>query len=119
MRLINSGRNCCPEFINRIDETVVFHPLARDQIQGIARIQLANLEKRLEDRDLKFEISDEAMLMLAEVGFDPVYGARPLKRSIQQLIENPLAQDILSGKFVPGDVIKADVVEDRVRFEKG
>ena len=113
------GQQFRPEFINRIDETVVFHPLAREQIQGIARIQLVNLEKRLEDRDLKLEISDEAMLMLAEVGFDPVYGARPLKRSIQQLIENPLAQDILSGKFVSGDLIKADVVEGQLKFEKG
>ena len=113
------GQQFRPEFINRIDETVVFHPLAREQIQGIARIQLANLEKRLEDRDLKLEISDEAMLMLAEVGFDPVYGARPLKRSIQQLIENPLAQDILSGKFAPGDTIKAELKQDKICFDKG
>ena len=113
------GQQFRPEFINRIDETVVFHPLAREQIQGIARIQLVNLERRLEDRDLKLEISDEAMLMLAEVGFDPVYGARPLKRSIQQLIENPLAQDILSGKFVSGDLIKAEILEEKISFEKG
>ncbi|MBV1915601.1 MAG: ATP-dependent chaperone ClpB [Pseudomonadales bacterium] len=113
------GQHFRPEFINRIDETVVFHPLAREQIQGIARIQLANLEKRLEDRDLKLEIGDEAMLMLADVGFDPVYGARPLKRSIQQLIENPLAQDILSGKFAAGDTIKAEMVEGEIRFENG
>ncbi len=113
------GQHFRPEFINRIDETVVFHPLAREQIQGIARIQLANLQKRLEDRELKLDISDEAMLMLAEVGFDPVYGARPLKRSIQQLIENPLAQDILSGKFSAGDTIKAEVIENEIGFEKG
>jgi ATP-dependent Clp protease ATP-binding subunit ClpB len=113
------GQQFRPEFINRIDETVVFHPLAQEQIQGIARIQLVNLEKRLEERDLKLEISDEVMQMLVEAGFDPVYGARPLKRSIQQFIENPLAQDILSGKFAPGDLIKAEMMEGNVIFEKG
>jgi ATP-dependent Clp protease ATP-binding subunit ClpB len=107
-----------PELINRIDEVVVFHPLASDQIRGIATIQLANLRKRLADRDLSLELSDAVMDKLVEAGFDPVYGARPLKRAIQREIENPLAQDILSGRFLPGDIIRADREGDRIHFHK-
>jgi ATP-dependent Clp protease ATP-binding subunit ClpB len=98
-----------PEFINRIDETVVFHPLGREEIRVIARIQLNHLEQRLAERDLSMSISDAALSELGQVGFDPVYGARPLKREIQQSIENPLAQAILSGQFVPGDTVNIDL----------
>ncbi|MGB5325152.1 MAG: AAA family ATPase, partial [Pseudomonadales bacterium] len=94
-----------PEFINRIDETVVFHPLGRGHIRGIADIQLGLLKQRLQERELQLEIGAEAMDTLAETGFDPVYGARPLKRVIQQYLENPLAQELLAGKFVAGDTI--------------
>ena len=107
-----------PELINRIDEVVVFHPLNNEQIRGIANIQLANLRKRLAERDLTLELSDAVMDKLAEAGFDPVYGARPLKRAIQREIENPLAQDILSGRFLPGETIHAELEGDRLRFHK-
>ena len=102
-----------PEFINRIDETVVFHPLGQAEIRVIARIQLNHLEKRLADNDLAMTISDAALDELGQVGFDPVYGARPLKREIQQSIENPLAQALLSAQFVPGDTIEIDVNEHK------
>ena len=105
-----------PEFINRVDETVVFHPLAKDELRGIAGIQLQLLNNRLADHDLSLDIADEVLDKLLEVGFDPVYGARPLKRVIQQLIENPLAESILAGRFAPGDVISARLVEDKLVF---
>ncbi len=104
-----------PEFINRIDETVVFHPLGKEEIRVIAGIQLEQLVLRLNERDLQMHISEAALDELGLVGFDPVYGARPLKREIQQSIENPLAQSILSGHFVPGDTIKIDV-NDEMEF---
>jgi ATP-dependent Clp protease ATP-binding subunit ClpB len=106
-----------PEFINRIDEVVVFHPLGREQIRGIADIQLELLRKRLVERELSLELDDDVMNKLANVGFDPVYGARPLKRAIQQLIENPLAQDILSGKFMPGAIIHGKLLGDKIVFD--
>ena len=105
-----------PEFINRIDEVVVFEPLAREQIAGIARIQMGRLRKRLAERELSLELSEEAMDKLIAVGFDPVYGARPLKRAIQRWIENPLAQLILAGKFNPGAQIHAKVENDEIVF---
>ncbi|WP_156493260.1 AAA family ATPase, partial [Oleiphilus sp. HI0125] len=105
-----------PEFINRIDEVVVFHALAADQIQGIAKIQLANLEARLREQDLSLSFSEEALLKLADAGFDPVYGARPLKRAIQRRVENPLAQMLLAGEFVPGSVITVSVSGDDLVF---
>ena len=98
-----------PEFINRIDEIVVFHPLGQEQMAGIADIQLSRLRKRLQERDMDIVLSDEAMTKLIAVGYDPVYGARPLKRAIQQEIENPLSVKLLSGEFVAGDTIKVDV----------
>lgn len=101
------GQHFRPEFINRVDESVVFHPLAREQIRGIARIQLEGLLKRLAERELSLDLDDGFVDHLVEVGFDPVYGARPLKRAIQQELENPLAQAILEGRFEPGDVIQA------------
>ncbi len=107
-----------PEFINRIDEVVVFHPLGQSQIRGIASIQLDILRARLQERDLNIELSSEVMDRLAEAGFDPVYGARPLKREIQQTIENPLAQDLLAGKFVSGDTVKAELSDSRIVFSK-
>ncbi len=94
-----------PEFINRVDELVVFHPLDKKQIHRITYLQIKRVEARLLERDLHLEVSDDALDFLAEAGFDPVYGARPLKRAVQQYLENPLAQDILSGRFMPGDKI--------------
>jgi len=112
------GTRFRPEFINRIDEAVVFHPLGRAQIRTISKIQIEHLHKRLQDREIGFEISDEALDLLGEAGFDPVYGARPMKRAIQQQLENPLAQEILAGNFQAGDVIKVTVENDALRFVK-
>ncbi|MEK1940319.1 MAG: ATP-dependent chaperone ClpB, partial [Pseudomonas sp.] len=106
-----------PEFINRIDEVVIFEPLARDQIAGIAQIQLGRLRQRLTERELSLELSDEALDKLIAVGYDPVYGARPLKRAVQRWIENPLAQLILSGKFMPGSTVTGVVDGDEIVFE--
>ena len=97
-----------PEFINRIDETVVFHALGKEHMQGIATIQLARLRKRLAERELGLEISPAALAQLVEVGYDPVFGARPLKRAIQTHLENPLAQRILAGDFLPGSTVHVD-----------
>ncbi|WP_321837417.1 ATP-dependent chaperone ClpB [Pseudomonas kulmbachensis] len=105
-----------PEFVNRIDEVVIFEPLARDQIAGIAEIQLGRLRSRLAERDLSLELSQEALDKLIAVGYDPVYGARPLKRAIQRWIENPLAQLILSGQFLPGTTVVATVKDDEIVF---
>ncbi|MBW8311287.1 MAG: ATP-dependent chaperone ClpB [Rhizobium sp.] len=107
-----------PEFINRLDEIVVFHPLGRDQIQAIARIQTAYLSKRLAERQIRLEISDEALALLGNVGFDPVYGARPLKRAIQQQLENPLAQKILAGEFGQGDTVRIGAEAATLTFTK-
>ena len=108
-----------PEFVNRIDEIVVFHPLGQEQMAGIADIQLSRLRKRLQERDMDIVLSDEAMTQLVAVGYDPVYGARPLKRAIQQEIENPLSVKLLSGEFVAGDTIKVDVdAQDKLTFDK-
>jgi len=107
-----------PEFINRIDESVVFHPLERDQIKGIATIQLATLEARLADQDIQLNMDDSVLEKLAQAGFDPIYGARPLKRVIVQLIENPLSQYLLRGDFVAGDTIKAALDGDDIIFAK-
>ncbi|NIB40234.1 ATP-dependent chaperone ClpB [Pseudomaricurvus alkylphenolicus] len=111
------GGHFRPEFINRIDEVVVFHPLGKEQIRGIANIQLELLRKRLAERELGLDVSEEALDRLAAVGFDPVYGARPLKRAIQQYIENPLAQDVLAGKFAPGDTVGTRVEGDKIVME--
>jgi ATP-dependent Clp protease ATP-binding subunit ClpB len=107
-----------PEFINRIDDSVVFHPLAKEHIRRIAKIQLAHLSERLADRQISIEVSDSALDYLGDVGFDPVYGARPLKRAIQQELENPLAQALLAGNFVGGDVIKVDMENEGLVFTK-
>ena len=112
------GGHFRPEFINRIDETVVFHPLGQQQVRGIATIQMDLLRERLRERELRLAVSEQVMDKLAAMGFDPAYGARPLKRAIQQYFENPLAQDILSGKFSPGDEIQChlNAAEDAVEF---
>ena len=110
------GQHFRPEFINRVDDVVVFHPLQRAQIHAIAKIQLAQLQQRLYAHDIGFEISDAALDRLAEAGFDPVYGARPLKRVIQQQLENILAQDLLGGRFKAGDTIRVDIVDDELVF---
>ncbi|NQY04249.1 MAG: ATP-dependent chaperone ClpB, partial [Halieaceae bacterium] len=111
------GSHFRPEFINRIDETVVFHPLEQSQIRGIAEIQLSHLRARLVERELALDISEAFLDKLVEAGFDPVYGARPLKRAIQQELENPLAQRILAGEFSPGQTIRIDLEEDAPVFE--
>jgi ATP-dependent Clp protease ATP-binding subunit ClpB len=111
------SRHFRPEFINRVDDVVVFHPLGREHIRKIVDIQLGYLHQRLSDRDMKIVLSDAARDKLAEAGFDPVYGARPLKRAIQQRVENPLAQEILKGKFKPGDTIEVGVAEDALKFQ--
>ena len=108
------ARSFRPEFLNRIDETVVFHPLGIEHIQSIAKIQLGTLMKRLEEMGYKVELRDSLLAHLAEVGFDPVYGARPLKRAIQQQVENPLAQDILSGKVLPSKSLVLDIQNDKL-----
>jgi ATP-dependent Clp protease ATP-binding subunit ClpB len=112
------GRHFRPEFINRVDEVVVFHPLLREQIHSIANIQIGYLRKRLADRDMQLDLSEAALDKLSEAGFDPVYGARPLKRAIQHQIENPLAQAILSARFLPGDTIRVDVQDGQMVFAK-
>ncbi len=113
------GQHFRPEFVNRIDEIVVFHPLGMSQMAGIADIQLNRLRDRLKEREMDIKLSPDAMHMLVAVGYDPVYGARPLKRAIQQQIENPLSLKLLSGEFVAGDTIKVDVdEEDNLIFSK-
>lgn len=110
------GGHFRPEFVNRIDELVVFHPLAKDQIANIANIQLEELRNRLHENDLSLELDPSALNKLVDAGFDPVYGARPLKRSIQRYLENPLAQEILAGHFAPGHTIKVSVENDQIVF---
>ena len=107
-----------PEFINRIDESVVFHPLAQEQIRAIASIQIEELKARLQEREIGFEINDLALDLIGEAGFDPVYGARPLKRAIQNQLENPLANEILAGNFASGDVIKVTVDSEGLNIKK-
>jgi ATP-dependent Clp protease ATP-binding subunit ClpB len=107
-----------PEFINRIDDIVVFHPLGNEQIRRIVDIQLGYLRKRLLERDIELKLDDKARDLLGEAGYDPVYGARPLKRAIQQQIENPLAQQILKGVFGPGDRIVTTVRNGELVFQK-
>jgi len=105
-----------PEFLNRVDDIVVFHPLDKGQIRQIVEIQLGYLRARLADRDMHLELTPEALDQIADVGYDPVYGARPLKRAVQQRIENPLAEDILRGQFKPGDTVKVTVDDGTIAF---
>ncbi len=110
------GSHFRPEFVNRIDDVVVFHPLGREQIRSICQIQMLHLKQRLLERDMGLAVTDAALDYLGEAGYDPVYGARPLKRAIQVSVENPLAQQILSGRFVPGDTIVIDKLSDKLSF---
>jgi ATP-dependent Clp protease ATP-binding subunit ClpB len=107
-----------PEFVNRIDEIVVFHSLDEANIKAIAKIQLGYLERRVAAMDMQLEVSDAALAEIAGAGFDPVYGARPLKRAIQSRIENPLAREILEGRFGPGDTIGVSVAKGQIAFSK-
>ena len=107
-----------PEFVNRIDEIVVFHALDEKHIRSIARMQLGYLESRLAKMEIRLEVTDAALKQIAEVGFDPVYGARPLKRAIQAEIENPLAKRILDGSFAAKDTVKVDASKGAIRFDK-
>jgi len=110
------GKHFRPEFLNRIDETVVFHPLAAEQVRGIADIQIQLLQKRLDDSDLHLHLGEGVLDKIADLGFDPVYGARPLKRAIQQWIENPLAQKVLGDAYAPGDAINVDLEDGEIVF---
>jgi len=110
------GSHFRPEFINRVDDVVVFHPLGSEQIEGIAKVQLEHLNERLAEQELALELSEPAMQKLVAVGYDPVYGARPLKRAIQRFIENPLSQHLLQGEFSPGTTITAEVEGDAFVF---
>jgi ATP-dependent Clp protease ATP-binding subunit ClpB len=110
------GTHFRPEFINRIDETIVFKPLGQDSIRKIAVLQLQHLNQRLNDKEMGIRFSEDALDLLSKEGFDPVYGARPLKRTIQYRIENPLAHKLLSGEFVSGDEIAVNVVDGKIAF---
>jgi ATP-dependent Clp protease ATP-binding subunit ClpB len=107
-----------PEFLNRIDETVVFHPLSREHLSEIVGLQLGRLEERLAERGIRIELTDAATEFLAEAGWDPTYGARPLKRAIQRLVENPLAMRLLDNEFADGDTLLVDVRDGELVFEK-
>ena len=112
------GQHFRPEFINRVDDVVVFHPLSRTQIHAITNIQFSYLRRRLQERDMDIELSESALDRLTEAGYDPVYGARPLKRAIQHDIENPLAHEILAGHFGPGDTILVEAHDDGMAFTR-
>lgn len=107
-----------PEFINRVDETVVFHPLDKKHIRNIVDLQIEQLRLRLQEKSLQLQVDDAVLDYLAEIGYDPVYGARPLKRAVQQVLENPLAQDLLKGKFLPGEIIVVKKEKEKLVFEK-
>jgi len=108
-----------PELLNRIDETIIFHQLTREQLAGIVDIQLRDLTQRLAEREMSIDLTDDAKHLIAEEGYDPTFGARPLKRVIQQRIENPLASKLLSGEFAPGDTIRVDIEGNSFTFTKG
>jgi ATP-dependent Clp protease ATP-binding subunit ClpB len=114
--MIELSQHFKPEFINRVDESVVFHPLVAEQIKQIAGIQLKSLSDRLLSQELTLSVNEEALSLIADAGFDPVFGARPLKRAIQQGVENPLAQKILSGEYAKGDKIVIDVHNNILTF---
>jgi ATP-dependent Clp protease ATP-binding subunit ClpB len=114
MRIV--GEHFRPEFVNRIDEIVVFNNLKKEQIKDIAALQVEILQSRLAKMDLKLELSNDAMTMIVDKGYDPVFGARPLKRTIQQLLENPLSQKILAGEFISGATIHSSVVNNEIIF---
>src|SRR4029077_8642340 len=107
-----------PEFLNRVDEVIVFRPLTQDQLGAIVDIQLRRLEKRLAERHILLEVADPARKVLAQRGWDPVYGARPLKRTIQRTVQDPLAMMLLEGKFADGDTVEIDVQKGELTFNK-
>jgi ATP-dependent Clp protease ATP-binding subunit ClpB len=107
-----------PEFLNRIDEIVVFEPLTREQLGAIVDLQLARLRERLAERGLRLELTDDAKEVVAEAGWDPTYGARPLKRALQRLVENPLALRLLEGDFAEGDTVRVDAQNGELVFVK-
>ncbi|HEU0335802.1 MAG TPA: ATP-dependent Clp protease ATP-binding subunit ClpC, partial [Gaiellaceae bacterium] len=107
-----------PEFLNRIDEIVVFRPLSREQLGDIVELQLARLRERLAERRIELELTEAAKELVAEEGWDPAYGARPLKRALQRLVENPLALRLLEGEFGEGDTVRVDAREGELRFER-
>ena len=108
-----------PEFLNRLDETVIFKPLQKGEIEKIVRLFVSSLKDRLAEKRLTLEVTDKACAYLAENGYDPVLGARPLKRYIQQTVETPLAKELLAGKFLPGDTVKIDRAKDGISIVKG
>jgi len=108
-----------PEFLNRIDETIIFHNLSQDQIGEIVKIQIEQLGKRLEERNIELSLSDSARSFIAEKGYEPAYGARPLKRAIQKYIENPLSMEILEGRIQDGAHVQADADGDKIVFTSG
>jgi ATP-dependent Clp protease ATP-binding subunit ClpB len=110
------GEHFRPEFLNRVDDIIVFHPLEKDQIRQIAELQVGIIAERLAAAGMGLVLTPQALDFLAEVGYDPVYGARPLKRALQQYLENPLAQKILEGAFAPGDTIRVDVENGQFVF---
>ena len=112
------GQHFRPEFLNRVDEVVVFHPLDREQLHQVAEIQVGRLRERLEELGMMLELKERALDHITTAGFDPVYGARPLKRAIQQLIENPLSQALLAGQFTAGDTVRVDCAEGTLTFQK-
>jgi ATP-dependent Clp protease ATP-binding subunit ClpB len=107
-----------PEFLNRIDEVVVFQPLTREQLADIVELQLGRLRDRLAERGLSIELTDAAKEVVLEAGWDPQYGARPLKRALQRLVENPLARELLAGEFAEGDTVRVDETDGELVFEK-
>jgi ATP-dependent Clp protease ATP-binding subunit ClpB len=107
-----------PEFLNRLDEIVVFHQLGREQLRSIVDIQIAGFAKRLAERDLRLEVTDDAKDLLGNLGYDPTYGARPLKRVLQRQLENPLAEALLAGEFKPGDTVRVLAKDGAVRIER-
>jgi ATP-dependent Clp protease ATP-binding subunit ClpB len=107
-----------PEFLNRIDEIVIFHPLGREELARIVDIQLGHLRRRLADKRIELEVSDAARALLAREGYDPTFGARPLKRTIQRLVQDPLAIKLLEGEFSEGDTVTVDVHGDEMVFTK-
>ena len=107
-----------PEFLNRVDDTIVFHPLTRQDLEQIIHIELKEVFDRLKDKKIELILSEEVLKFLIDQGYDPVFGARPLKRTIQRFIENVLAEEILEGKFAEGDKIRAEIRGERISFEK-
>ena len=107
-----------PEFLNRIDDIIVFHPLGREELEQIIELMLKNLRKQLEEQGIKLEISAEAKEVIYKEGYDPLFGARPLRRAIQRLVENPLSDEILRGRFRSGDLIRVTAEDNQLKFEK-